>query len=126
MNLPQSGTAVAFLYVSDRARALAFYRDILGLVVRSSDDFGDFIHVGGALVRMTALPDYKASPHPALGWNVEDIGPAVEKLRERGITFTVHEGMGQDERGIWHAPDGTAKLAWFADPDGNVLMLWQA
>jgi hypothetical protein len=34
--------------------------------------------------------------------------------------------MGQDELGIWTSPDGQVKVAWFADPDGNVLSLSHA
>lgn len=126
MDLQQSGTPVAFLYVGDRERALGFYRDTLGLALRGSDAFGDFIGLGGALLRMTVMPDHKPLPHPMLGWNVDDIAAAVEALRGRGVAFTIHEGMGQDALGIWTAPDGKAKVAFFADPDGNVLTLSQA
>jgi predicted enzyme related to lactoylglutathione lyase len=124
MDLQQAGTPVSFLYVGDRERALVFYRDTLGLALRSSDDFGDFIELGGALLRMTVIADHKAHPHPVLGWNVEDIEAAAADLRERGIAFTIFEGMGQDAQGIWTGPDGD-KIAFFADPDGNVLTLSQ-
>jgi catechol 2,3-dioxygenase-like lactoylglutathione lyase family enzyme len=123
MNLQQA-TPVSFLYVADRERALGFYRDTLGLALRSSDDFGDFIDFGGGLLRMTVIADHKAHPHPALGWNVEDIEGAVTALREKGIAFTIFEGMGQDAQGIWTGADGD-KIAFFADPDGNVLTLSQ-
>jgi len=126
MNLQQSATPVAFLYASERERALAFYCETLGLSLRGSDDFGDFIDLGGALLRMTVMPDHKAHPHPVLGWNVHDIRAAAEALRDRGIVFTIHEGFGQDELGIWTSPDGASKVAFFADPDGNVLTLSQA
>ena len=126
MNLQDSATPVAFLYVGDRERALGFYRDTLGLALRGSDDFGDFLDLGGALLRMTVMPDHKATPHPVLGWNVEDIEAAVTYLRDRGVAFTIHEGFGQDALGIWTAPDGKTKVAFFADPDGNVLTLSQA
>ncbi len=126
MTFQQSGTPVAFLYVGDRERALDFYRDTLGLELRGADDFGDFIDLGGALLRMTVIPDHKANPHPVLGWNVADIAAAAAALRDRGIAFTIHDGMGQDSLGIWTAPDGKTKVAFFADPDGNVLTLSQA
>jgi len=125
MTLPQSATPVAFLYATDRERALGFYRDTLGFALRSADDFGDFIDLGGALARMTVMPDHKPNPHPVLGWNVEDIEAAVKALRGRGVAFAIYEGMGQDEFGIWTAPDGRSKVAFFADPDGNVLTLSQ-
>lgn len=119
------GRPVAFLYASDRERALDFYCSTLGLTLRSSDPHGDFLEMGPALVRMTVMPDYRASPHPALGWDVADIRAAVTGLREKGIAFTLFESFGQDDLGIWTSPDGSA-LAWFADPDGNVLMLSQS
>jgi catechol 2,3-dioxygenase-like lactoylglutathione lyase family enzyme len=120
-----SGTPVAFIHVGDRQRALDFYVGKLGLVVRSSDPFGDFLEVGAALIRLTALPDYKASAHPVFGWHVDDIEAGVKTLTGRGVVFTIYEGFGQDALGIWTAPGGAAKVAWFADPDGNVLSLSQ-
>ncbi|MGQ3016637.1 VOC family protein [Phenylobacterium sp.] len=118
-----SGLPVSFILVSDRERALTFYCHLLGLKVRSSDAYGDFLEVDGGLIRVTALPDYRPHPHPVFGWQVADITAVVQTLRDRGVTFTIYEGMGQDELGIWTAPDGKAKVAWFADPDGNVLSL---
>src|SRR4051812_9155772 len=109
MKLQQSATPVAFLYVSDRARALAFYRDTLGLELRSSDGFGDFIDLGGALLRVTMLPDHQAQSHPTLGWKVDDIAAAAADLRERGVAFTIHDGSDHDALGIWTSPDGATK-----------------
>lgn len=126
MTYQLSGTPVAFINVTDRARALAFYRDTLGLALRSTDDFGDFIDLGTALMRMTVLQDHQANAHPVLGWNVDDIEASVRALRDRGVSFTIYEGLGQDELGIWTAPDSNARVAFFADPDGNMLSLSQA
>jgi predicted enzyme related to lactoylglutathione lyase len=126
MMKPVVGMPVAFVNVANRERAMAFYQGVLGLTVRSSDAFGDFLQLDSALLRLTALPDHKAHPHPVLGWNVDDIGATVSVLRDRGVTFTVYEGIGQDDQGIWTAPDGQAKVAWFSDPDGNVLSISQA
>lgn len=125
MNLLSSATAVAFLYTNDRARALAYYCETLGFTHSSSDDFGDFVDLGGALMRLTVLPGHQPTAHPVLGWNVEDIGASVTALRDRGVAFIIFPGMGQDEHGIWTSPDGRAKVAFFADADGNVLSLAQ-
>jgi catechol 2,3-dioxygenase-like lactoylglutathione lyase family enzyme len=126
MNSLLSAVPVAFIYVTQRDKALAFYCGTLGLSLRSSDDFGDFIDLGQGLARMTVMTGHAPSPHPVLGWNVPDIIVAATGLRERGVVFTIHEGMGQDALGIWTSPDGRSKVAFFADPDGNVLMLSQA
>lgn len=118
----RSGTPVAFLYVRDRALAIGYYRDRLGLTLKSSDPFGDFIDSGSGLIRMTVMPDHAGGPHPVLGWDVVDVRAAVLALRDRGVVFTIYDGMGQDDLGVWTSPDGT-RIAWFADPDGNVLSL---
>lgn len=122
----ETASPVAFIYVADRERALAFYRDRLGFELRSSDGYGDFLGLGAGLVRMTVMADHKPHPHPVLGWNVDDIVATVEALRDRGIVFTIYEGMGQDPLGIWTSPDGKAKVAFFTDADGNVLSLAEA
>lgn len=122
----RSTEPVSFLYAADRDRALGFYCDTLGLTLRSSDPFGDFIAMDRAVIRLTVMPEFKAGQHPVFGWNVPDIRASVKALREKGVTFTVYDGMGQDADGIWTAPDGKAKVAWFADSDGNVLSLSEA
>lgn len=42
--------------------------------------------------------------------------------REAGLRFVRYEGRNQDDLGIWTSPTG-AKVAWFKDPDGNLLSL---
>ena len=116
---------VAFVSVRDRDEGCAFYEGVLGLKHKSRDDFGDFYELGGGLMRMTPMPDFQAHPHPVLGWDVPDIAAAARALKEKGITFAIYDGMGQDELGIWTAPDGKAKVAWFTDPFGNLLSLSQ-
>ena len=106
-----NATPVAFVSVNDRDDGRSFYEGILGLKHKSADAFGDFFEMDGALLRMTPMPDFQAHPHPVLGWDVPDITAAARALRGRGISFTIYEGMGQDEFGIWSAPDGDAKVA---------------
>jgi len=119
-----SATPVGFIHVSDRDRSLAFYVDTLGLRLKSSDPFGDFLQSGPGLIRMTVLADYKADGRPRYGWDVADIAAEVSALRTRGVVFNVYDGMGQDALGIWTSPGGS-KVAWFNDPDGNLLSLSQ-
>ena len=119
----QRATPVAFVYTTDRDRALKFYQETLGLQLRDSDDYGDDLELGAARLRLTVIADHKPSPHPVLGWNVEDIGAVADALTAKGVAFAIYEGMGQDERGIWTSPDGKTRIAFFNDPDGNALML---
>ncbi len=59
------------------------------------------------------------------GWEVPDMTRAVQALHAKGVVMTIYEGFGQDALGIWTSPDGKTKVAWFTDPDGNVLSLAQ-
>jgi len=116
---------VAFVLTANRDRAEAFYRDVLGLRFVADDGFAAVFDLDGAPLRITEIPDHKPGPHPVLGWMVDDIEATVREIADRGVVFTVYEGMGQDALGIWSAPDGSAKVAFFADPDGNGLSLTQ-
>jgi catechol 2,3-dioxygenase-like lactoylglutathione lyase family enzyme len=118
-----AGKPMAFVNVSERAAALAFYGDRLGLPLLSNDEHGMAFAVGGGILRVTPMPGHQAHPHPVAGWEVDDIGAAARGLLEQGVRLSIYEGFGQDALGIWSAPDGSVKVAWFPDPDGNVLSL---
>jgi len=126
MSLPENAAPVTFILTADRVRAKPFYAGVLGLEIVAEDDFAVTFDLGnGASMRLTDLPDHEAKGHTVLGWSVTDIGDAVSRLKGKGITFRVFDAMGQDEEGIWTAPGGGAQVAWFTDPDGNVLSLTQ-
>ncbi|MGE3693550.1 MAG: VOC family protein [Novosphingobium sp.] len=126
MEILQSASPVSFILTSDRTRAKPFYAGALGLKILSEDPFAvTFALSGGAIMRLTDLPDHQALGHTVLGWSVPDISAAVAALRERGVTFRIYDGFGQDADGIWSPPGGGAMVAWFTDPDGNVLSLTQ-
>lgn len=121
MNVGES-VPVSFVYVSDRAKGMAFYRDVLGFEVVDSDAFGDTFQAGSALLRMTVLDCHRPSEHPVFGLQVRDIHEEVGSLRGKGVTFTA-VNPGGAEAAVWNAPDGRTKLAFFSDPDGNVFTL---
>jgi hypothetical protein len=50
----------------------------------------------------------------------------VKALREKGVNFNIYQHLRQDELSIWTAPGGTVRVAWFKDPDGNVLSVTNA
>jgi catechol 2,3-dioxygenase-like lactoylglutathione lyase family enzyme len=115
---------VAFVATADPAKARSFYEGILGLRAISEDRFAIVLDAGGTMLRVTNVPNFKAQPFTILGWDVADIDEAVSRLSERGVRFESYGMAGQDERGIWKSPSG-ARVAWFKDPDGNVLGLTQ-
>lgn len=126
MSALTSATPVTFILTADPNASRAFYADTLDLPLGPQDAFATVYDLGHCILRVTEIPGFTAGPHPVLGWKVEDIGATVEALTAKGVTFTIYDGFGQDAFGIWTAPDGTAKVAWFNDPDGNVLSLTQS
>jgi catechol 2,3-dioxygenase-like lactoylglutathione lyase family enzyme len=117
---------VAMIATADRKVAEPFYAEALGLRRKGDDGFAALFDLAGVTLRLTEVPGYSAPPHPVLGWEVPDIGAAVSALAARGVKMNVYEGLGQDERGVWTAPDGSCQVVFFNDPDGNGLSLTQA
>jgi catechol 2,3-dioxygenase-like lactoylglutathione lyase family enzyme len=117
--------AVAFIGAADLTRARAFYEGVLGLSVVSQDDFAVVARAGGVSLRITQPPQVVAAPYTVLGFSVRDVAAEVAALAARGVAFERYDGMGQDAAGVWSAPGG-GKVAWFKDPDGNLLSLSQA
>lgn len=116
----------AFVPTSDGERARTFYVDILGLDYVSDDMFALVVRANGVTVRISKGANFTPQQFTVLGWEVDDIDAIVAALGKKGIVFEQFGLPGQDERGIWTAPKvenatGGAKVAWFKDPDGNIL-----
>ena len=119
-----SSPIVAFVATRDRVRAKAFYGGTLGLALVYEDDFAIVFDAYGTTLRVTPVSQMVAAGYTVLGWSVEDIEGSVRELSARGVNFARFPGLEQDASGIWKAPGGT-RVAWFKDPDGNVLSLSQ-
>lgn len=104
-------------------QAKAFYRDTLGLTFLGEDAYGIEFDSGGALLRVIMVRELLAHEFTVLGWNVKDIESTIDMLVARGVTFQKYDFI-KDERGIWTSPNNS-KVAWFKDPDGNVLSISQ-
>ena len=122
---PAGAKVGTFLATRDRARAKAFFADTLGFHAVHEDDYAVVYDLNGTHLRISAVKEFTPQPFTVLGWNVPDIALALRALKAKGVTFNIYEGMGQDVLGIWTPPGSTAKVAWFLDPDGNVLSLSQ-
>jgi predicted enzyme related to lactoylglutathione lyase len=109
---------------TDSKRAIEFYRDMLRLRLVSQDSFAAVFDANGTMLRVTTVRELKPAPHTVLGWQVADIATLVGDFRRRGIEPLRFDFVEQDASGIWTAPGG-AKIAWFSDPDRNILSLTQ-
>ncbi|MFC1413302.1 VOC family protein [Streptacidiphilus sp. N1-12] len=119
-----SSPVTAFLPSTDPVRSRAFYEGLLGLTVTASDGFALVLEGAGTTIRVTRVETFTPQPFTALGWVVQDIARVMSQLAEQSVEFVVFEGMGQDADGVWTAPGGH-RIAWFKDPDANLLSLTQ-
>lgn len=119
-----SGTLVGFLATTDYDRARTFYEQKLGLEFVSLDQFALVMTVGGHQIRIAKAESFTPFHGTVLGWDVPDIEATVDGLASRGVAFEQYPFVDDKARGIWTAPGGT-RVAWFKDPDGNVLSVSQ-
>jgi len=116
---------MAFVGVRDPERAKAFYKDTLGLrLVEEQLPFALVFNAKGIMLRVSIVPKPAVAQYTVLGWEVPDIAAAVKELNAAGVEFERYDQMNQNKLGIWKSPSG-AQIAWFKDPDGNLLSLTQ-
>ncbi|MGD0892460.1 MAG: VOC family protein [Terracidiphilus sp.] len=117
---------VAFVPVTDAEKARTFYEGVLGLrLVEHEKPFALVFDANGVMLRVTPVGEHKPAPFTVLGWDVESIESKVDELVAVGVEFMRIPGFNDaDPRAIWTAPGG-ARIAWFYDPDRNVLSLTQ-
>lgn len=112
----------AFVPTLDPEKAKEFYTDILGLKLLSADKYGIEFDANGTLLRINTVREYTPHPFTVLGWNVDDISATIQALNKKGVHCEKYSFLEQDEMGVWLSP-GASKVAWFKDPDGNLLSL---
>jgi catechol 2,3-dioxygenase-like lactoylglutathione lyase family enzyme len=120
-----SSSLIAFAATTQSGRARAFYEGVLGLKFLSEDEFAIVLEAHGTELRIQKVQSLTPQPHTLLGWSVSSISEVVRALRSRGVEFEKYAFLGQDTIGVWTAPSG-AKVAWFKDPDGNLLSLTES
>ena len=112
---------IGFATIVDVARAKEFYGKTLGLrLINEEPPFALVFDAHGIMLRLGMGKELPPAQGTVLGWQVPDVAAVVKDLGEAGVTFERYGFMQQDELGIWTTPTG-AKVAWFKDPDGNIL-----
>ena len=119
-----STNIIAFVPTRDAEKARAFYEGMLGLRFVKDDGFAMVLDANGIMIRVAKMKDFTPAPFTVLGWQVSGIEDVVRGLQNRGVHFEIFGFFKQDEIGIWTAPTGD-KVAWFKDPDGNILSVSQ-
>jgi catechol 2,3-dioxygenase-like lactoylglutathione lyase family enzyme len=124
MTVLDDAAIIAFLPSTDLDRSRRFFADLLGLPLVDVNPFACVLRVGPTMVRVTKVDQLRPQPFTVFGFEVPDIGASAARLAGAGVAFLRYDGIGQDDDGIWTAPNGD-QVAWFQDPDGNTLSLTQ-
>jgi len=119
-----SAKMVGFVATTDYDKARAFYEGKLGFEFVSLDQFALVVSVGGHKIRIAKIPNFTPLQGTILGWEVENIEAVVTWLKARGVLTEKYPFVQDRELGIWTTPKGD-KVAWFKDPDGNILSVSQ-
>jgi catechol 2,3-dioxygenase-like lactoylglutathione lyase family enzyme len=113
--------AVANLAVRDIDRARAFFTETLGLEqVGSEGDELIVLKSGDSMVNVYRSEFAGTNEATAVTWEVDDIEAEVESLKNKGVAFEHYDMPGLALEGDVHVGQGM-KVAWFRDPDGNIL-----
>jgi catechol 2,3-dioxygenase-like lactoylglutathione lyase family enzyme len=115
---------VAFVATSKPDDAKRFYEQTLGLRLVTDDEFALVFDANGVMLRVQKVKEHAPPNYTSLGWDVGDINASVQELLSKGVRCERSEWLKQDESGVWTSPSG-GKIAWFKDPDGNILSLTQ-
>jgi predicted enzyme related to lactoylglutathione lyase len=122
-----SADLIAFVPTRDPGKAQKFYEETLGLEFISADPFALVFNAHGTTLRIANVSEvksFKPAPFTIVGWQVTNVSDTVGDLVKKGVQFEQFPGMDQDGQGVWQSPSG-ARVAWFKDPEGNILSITQ-
>jgi len=113
--------ATAMVAVKDLGVASKFYEGTLGLSRAGSEDGEVIVYESGD----TTINVYKSryagtNKATAPTWTVDDVDDVVRTLKDRGVKFEHYDLPDTKREGDVHV-GGHMKVAWFKDPDGNIL-----
>ena len=117
--------ATPMIAVRDIDRARRFYEQTLGLEARDAMG-GEVLEVksGDTLINVYRSDYAGTNKATALTFDVDDIESEVAELKQKGIFFEHYDLPGLEQRGDLYVGEGV-KTAWFKDPDGNILSLFE-
>ena len=115
---------IAIVSTAKPSEAREFYTSVLGLEFVREEPQAMVFRCNDQWLRMQIFDEIPPPRGSALGWEVQDIRDVVGKLHEKGVATERYDFMPQDDLGIATFPNGD-QVAWFHDPDGNILSVAQ-
>ena len=120
-----NASIIALVATVNAPRARGFYEDVLGLRFVADEEYALVFDAKGTMLRIQRVQTLTPHAFTSLGWQVDDIAETMRELAAKGVTFENYGLPGQDATGAWTPPGSTTTVAWFKDPDGNLLSLTQ-
>ena len=117
--------ATPSIAVKDLDRARKYYEETLGL--ETVDRQGEEVVTmksGTTMVNVYRSEFAGTNQATALTFDVADIAAEVRELKDKGVMFEEYDMDGLDRDGDIYSAEGM-KTAWFKDPDGNILSLFE-
>ena len=116
---------IGFVPTRDSQKAREFYEGKLGFQFVSDDPFALVMRAGDTMIRVVkGAKDLVPAAYTVLGWEVQSVEAVARWLKEQGVALERYPFVQDQDLGVWTAPGGD-KIAWFKDPDGNVLSISQ-
>jgi catechol 2,3-dioxygenase-like lactoylglutathione lyase family enzyme len=114
--------AAANIAVRDLETAKRFYQDTLGLAQVAIEDQEAIVFKSGNSTVIVYRSQYAGTNQAtAVTWIVgKELEDVVQQLKAKGVTFEHYDMPGVTLEGDIHVA-GDMKVAWFKDPDGNIL-----
>ncbi len=119
-----SSKLIGFVPTKDSIKAREFYEGKLGFQFVSDDPFALVLRAGETMIRVAKTKDFTPAPYTVMGWEVQNIEVVVASLQKSAVPFEKYPFIQDQQLGIWASPSGD-KVAWFKDPDGNILSVSQ-
>jgi catechol 2,3-dioxygenase-like lactoylglutathione lyase family enzyme len=122
----RSAKMIGFVLTRNTAQARRFYEGVLGFRFQKEDGFALVMETDDNMIRISPVKEFTPAGHTVMGWEVRDIQAIARELHGRGVRFERYPftEAAQDTIGVWASPSGD-NVAWFKDPDGNLLSISQ-
>jgi catechol 2,3-dioxygenase-like lactoylglutathione lyase family enzyme len=116
--------AVANIAVKNLENGKKFYHDTLGLAqVDAEGDEAIVFKSGDSTINVYRSKYAGTNQATAVTWDVgQEIDDIIRSLKGKGVKFEHYDLPGVTQKGDVHV-SGDMKVAWFKDPDGNILNL---
>ncbi len=117
--------ATPMIAVKDLDRAKSFYEGTLGLET-IDEESGEVLTMrsGDTLINVYRSEYAGTNKATSLTFEVDDIQAEVDELKGKSVTFEQYDMDGLTRNGDIYEAEGM-KTAWFKDPDGNILSLYE-